>query len=298
MTRTSRAAEEIRQIAADVGVHAGVHAHPLGVSAATDAQVGVDADVPVPLASLYKLTLAGCWSDLVATAELDPLAPLTLEPERRPPGATGVAALADPVTLSLRDTVRLMLTVSDNAAAEAVLEVVGLERVTRWCLDLGLRSTHVRRGSAESLRRVFEEVGGRSLTEALARLADPAADRDTSEYHSVLTTVSTPADLTTLLEHLWSADHHAWVSDSMRLQAWRHRIGSGFPHDDVSIAAKTGTLGRLRHEAAVVHFPGEHPVAVAVMTMSIRPEEHQPRVDAAIGAMARVAVNALRRPTA
>lgn len=81
----------------------------------------------------------------------------------------------------------------------------------------------------------------------------------------------------------------------MRLQAWRHRIGSGLPHDDVTVAAKSGTLGRLRQEMAVVKFPGEVPIALAVLTRSLRPEIHQPRVDAAIGAIARAVVHPLRR---
>jgi len=98
-----------------------------------------------------------------------------------------------------------------------------------------------------------------------------------------------------VLALLWDHARHEHVRSSMRLQAWRHRVGSGFPHDDVAVHGKTGTLGRLRHEAAVVEFPGEHPVAVAVLTKSARPEIHQPRVDATIGEIARVAVTALRR---
>ncbi len=86
------------------------------------------------------------------------------------------------------------------------------------------------------------------------------------------------------------------VREAMRRQVWRHRVASGFPHDDVVVAGKTGTLGRLRHEIAVVEIPGEVPVAVSVLTRSLRPESHQPRVDTAIGVIARTAVHPLRRP--
>ena len=83
----------------------------------------------------------------------------------------------------------------------------------------------------------------------------------------------------------------------MALQAWRHRIGSGFPHDDVTVHGKTGTLGNLRHEAAVIGFPHEHPVAVTILTRAVRNERHLPRADTAIGELARTAVTALRMHT-
>ena len=158
-----------------------------------------------------------------------------------------------------------------------------------------LTGTRIRRGSAEGLRRIIEETGSDSLSQALAWLADPRADRDTSEYDSALASSSTAADLNGMLALLWREPRYAWVRDSMALQPWRHRVAAGFPHDDVTIAGKTGTLGRLRHEAAVVQFPYEFPVAVTVLTRSIRPENQQPRADAAVGVMARLAVNALRR---
>jgi hypothetical protein len=41
------------------------------------------------------------------------------------------------------------------------------------------------------------------------------------------------------------------------------------------VAGKTGSLGALRNEVGVVHFEGEHPVAVAVFT-------HAARADAAL----------------
>lgn len=296
MSRCHRAAMHIWEIGMDAGLHVGLHACVIGDGEVADREVTIDADLPVPVASLYKLPLALCWSDLIAGSRFDPVEELRLNPADRAPGGTGVAVLADPVSISQRDAVRLMLSVSDNAAAEAVLAIVGLTCVNEWCEQNDYQRTRLLRGSASSLRHLIDEVGGHSLEEAMTRLANPGEARSTTEYDSALTSHSSPKDLTAMLTKAWTAEQHGWVRESLVLQAWRHRIGSGFPHDDVLVAGKTGTLGRLRHEAAVVHFPGEHPVAVAVMTMSIRPEIHQPRVDSAIGAMARTAVNALRAP--
>ncbi|RLV55977.1 serine hydrolase [Aeromicrobium phragmitis] len=287
------AAATIDRAAADVGIQAWVHARRLGPDLDEVTRGG---DELVPMASLYKLPLAACWSDLVADGALDATERLRVTATQRAPGPTGLAALLDDVEVSQRDAVRLMLSLSDNAAAEQVLDLVGLDRLSAWLTTHGLNRTIVRRGSRDSWSVVVEETGGGDVGEAPRRLANTDVDVQTSEYNALLASATTAADMVTVLGRLWEAEHHAMVRDSLRLQAWRHRIGSGFPHDDVGVYGKTGTLGRLRHEAAVIEFPHEHPVAVAVLTKSARPETHQPRVDAAIGAIARAAVTVLRRP--
>lgn len=77
-------------------------------------------------------------------------------------------------------------------------------------------------------------------------------------------------------------------------QVWQHRIRSGFPYADVTIAGKTGTIGVIRNEVAVVAFPDEPAVVVSVFTRAARSDIHLPLVDRAIGNVARIAVNALR----
>ena len=133
-------------------------------------------------------------------------------------------------------------------------------------------------------------------------LADPDSDVQTTEYNSTLASATTTArDMTTLLADLWKdagtgPTAARMVREALGQQVWTQRLRSGFPHDDVRVAGKTGTMGRLRHEVGVVTFPGEIPVAVAVFTQAARAEIHLPDVDRAIGAIARTAVTALRRP--
>ncbi len=70
----------------------------------------------------------------------------------------------------------------------------------------------------------------------------------------------------------------------LRQQIWPHRIRSGFPFADIVVAGKTGTIGPVRNEAAVVEIPGgEEPVAVSVFTRAARSDLSLPIVDAAIG---------------
>lgn len=63
--------------------------------------------------------------------------------------ATGGAGILDhldsPKQLSLWDVLTLMIIVSDNAASNAVLDLLGTEFVNKACSDLGLTSTAVER---------------------------------------------------------------------------------------------------------------------------------------------------------
>lgn len=291
--RVGQAAQEATSIAADVGVELWAHAERLDDDSAG---VSVRSDDAVAITSLYKLPLALCWSDRVARGIHRPQDPLTLSTLDRAPGPTGLSSLADPATLSQRDTVRLMMALSDNAAADAVLDLVGLNELNRWLYGQRLHGTRIMRGTAASWQLVSSETGGGPAHLAPARLADPDHDIVTTEYDPATASASTAREMTHLLRLAWTSAQHAWIRDSMALQAWRHRIASGFPHDDVRVHGKTGTLTRLRHEAAVVEFPQEVPVAVTVLTRAVRPEVHQPRVDAAIGSVARALVHALRLP--
>lgn len=224
--------------------------------------------------------------------------PVLLDARSRTPGPTGVAMLLDDVVLTARDTVRLMLAVSDNACGDALLALVGRSRVHDRLAALGLPETLVRQGSAEETRAVLRDTGAGTWAAAQRALADPDHVAETTQYDPAFASAATAAQLGQVLRVLWSRHGPAYdlVRDAMAHQAWRHRIGSGFPHDDVAVLGKTATLGVLRHEAAVVRFPHEHPVAVVVLTRSGRPERHLPAADSAVGELARLAVGPLRLP--
>ncbi|MFC4626613.1 serine hydrolase [Promicromonospora alba] len=285
----------LRAVARDAGVTARVHATRLAGPPGT---VALDDAEPVAIASLYKLPLALVWADLVTARRLAADAPVRLPASSRMPGPTGVAMLLDDVVLTARDVVRLMLAVSDNACGDALLSLVGRERAHERLAELGLPTTLVRQGSAGETRALLRDTGTATWAGAQRALADPDHAAETSQYDPALASAATAAELGEALRLLWSRRGPAYdlVRDALAHQAWRHRIGSGFPHDDVALHGKTGTLGRLRHEAAVIGFPHEYPVGVVVLTWAARPERYLPGVDAAIGELARLATGPLRMP--
>ena len=286
----------IRAVFEDAGVRGWLHAVALD---SVDATVGVDADGVVPMASVYKLPLLAGFCRLVDLGEIDPRSRVTLDPSERTAGPTGLSALADPVTMSLRDLAVSMMTVSDNASADALLDLVGLRRLAEMLESFGLQRTTVRRGTAAHLRDLQLRTGLDDPNAALAVLADNDRTDPVGVYEAANASASSPRDMTLLLRRLWagellSAEQTAFVQATMHRQVFQHRMASGFPHDGVRVAGKTGTFGALRHEVGVVTLPGGAAFAIAVFTLAARGDFRQPRVDAAIGEAARAAVDLLR----
>lgn len=286
----------IRATFDDAGARGWLHAvsldHP-------DQTVALDPDVVVPIASVYKLPLLAAFCHLIDAQELNPRELVTLAPEDRIPGPTGLSILQDPVTMSLRDLAVWMMAVSDNAAADALLNRVGVDRLTQLLQSFGLEHTWVRRGAAGNLSELRRRTGTSDVDAAFAVLADNDQTDPVGMYDAAGMSASSARDMTTLLASLWSGrllseEQTAFAQKVMQQQVFSQRLASGFPYDGVRVAGKTGTFGALRHEVGVVVMPGGDAYAVAVFTHAARGDYRLPRVDAAIGEAARLAVDQLR----
>lgn len=304
--RIARAHDEIRRILVDAGLYGWVRAEPvldpaiaLGARAPED-RIDVEGSVAVPAASVYKLVLAVAWARQVDDGRRNPRAVHTIDPAHRTAGSTGLSTFDDPVSLSERDLVRLMMTLSDNTAADVLLRAVGPAETAATAAACGLGNTVVRGGTADSLARLQRDLAQDSPAAALVALASADDTTRISAYDAALASSTSPADMTRLLGLIWtdraaSPAGCAFVRELMGRQVWPHRLAAAFPFDDVTTSGKTGTLGALRHEVGVVEFPGEVPIAVAVLTRAARSDRALPGADAAIARVARAAVSALRR---
>ncbi|MEV3960323.1 serine hydrolase [Nocardia sp. NPDC050193] len=289
--------ERIRAVFADAGCTGRLHARRCDGSAG---EVSVGGTDRVVTASVYKLPLLLAYCRAVDAGHVDPLARLTLTPAECTPGPTGISALHDPVTMSRRDLATSMMTVSDNAAADLLLGEIGLAAVHELLESLGLELTRLVGGTADIQRSLVRDTDTHGTAEAFAALADNDEAWTVSAYDPAYTSATTPEEMTRLLAALWrgevlSDEQTDFARAVMRRQVWPHRIAAGFPHRGVAVAGKTGTIGIIRNEVAVVEFPGEHPVAVAVFTRAARADPALPAVDAAIAEAARIAVTELRR---
>ncbi|GLW05303.1 serine hydrolase [Microtetraspora sp. NBRC 13810] len=256
-------------------------------------EVGFGADVPVPTASVFKVPLLVALGRGADAGLLDLTERVTVAAANRVFGPTGISAMSDDVTASLRDLAYLMIAISDNTAADAIAARVGLDAVNAALDRLGLTGTRVLHDCRVMAARMDEDSGGEwPVTDAAAlarlRVLDPA-----------VTNRSTARETARLFAMIWrdevaEPETCGWMRKVFGLQVWPHRLASGFPYDDVSVSGKTGTLPTLRIEAGVVEYPDGGRYAVAVFTRSLSPALNQPRADAVIGTAARMAVDHLR----
>jgi len=278
---------------AAAGVTGWLHA----VDIDTGAEVDAGADRRVTLGSTFKVPLLVALHRGADAGSLRLDQPVELTSDRTPGGA-GLGAMRDDARLSLRDLALLMISISDNAAADAVLDHVGLDGVREALGALGLTDTSVVASSGTIYDTLVADLArdGRPVAEVLA---DPAATAAFRSLDPAATNSSTPRDMTRLLAAIWSdtaASPEACgeMRRLLRLQLSRTRLASGFPADDVIVAGKTGTLLNLRNEVGVVEMPDRRRYAVAVFTRSTTPSLADPAADAVIGTAARLAVERIR----
>ncbi|MGW0195561.1 serine hydrolase [Nonomuraea sp. NPDC003201] len=278
---------DLREVFDEAGVRGFLHARDVD----GDAEIGMDPDEPVVLASVFKIAVALEYARQAAAGEIARGERLTVTAADKD-GGIGTSGCLDDVSLTLRDLAHFMITMSDNAATDVLLRRVGLDRVNGTLATLGLSRTRLIGGCAELFRQVTEDIGAdwdAATEDELRAMAvrDPAR-----------TTAGTPREITTLLSLIWRdqagpPEACAEVRKVMGEQIWPHRLAAGFP-DEVKVSGKTGTLWGIRNESGVVEYPDGKRYAVAVFVRSDVIRSRLPAADAAIGRAARLAVDRLR----
>jgi len=291
----------IRAAFARAGVDGWLHAadvdHP-------DAEVAVGADEPVALASVFKLPLLVTLHRAADRGRLGLDEPLDV-PVDRSVGVTGLGAMSDPATLSVRDLALLMMTVSDNGAADVLLARVGRDAVAKTLAELGLGATAVTASSGDITATLARDLTRTGLGLTARAVGDAGAVAAFRTLDPDLGNRSTPRDMTALLARIWrdEAATPAGCADMrrlLRLQVSRQRLAAGFAvaGRGAQVAGKTGTLLNLRSEVGVVELPDERRYAVSVFTRSHRVDAVDPAADAVIGNVARLAVDHLAATSA
>lgn len=259
-------------------------------------EVALRPDALWPLASVVKLPLAAVVLDAFGRGELRADEQHELDPATRTRGPSGVALLAHPCRLALEDLVRLSLAVSDNAAADVLLDRLGPEEVTARLRALGVDDVVVRHpmralyGTAAAVEAVGRDIAARGATPDGGHVVDELALERAN--------VGTARGLVDLLDAAW-ADRLGHPGTGPRLrdllgnQPTRHRLAAELASDQVRVRSKTGTFLDLRHEVGVVEASDHPPVAIAVLTRCTVPAGENIEADLTIGHTARLVVEAL-----
>ena len=186
-------------------------------------QVRYNPDQLYPPASLIKVLIAETAIHLgIDLASLVPVSDLhaTMYP-------TLLNALDEHRQLSVGEILSFSLVTSDNASADYLLELVGIDRVNKRAAELGLSHTHLATGFRDD-----EFCRGRESS-------------------------ISASDMSRLLLHVFAQRHREgynriWTS---LLNNLRNTRIPGLLPDELAIAHKTGSLDGVAHDAGILLVP-------------------------------------------
>jgi beta-lactamase class A len=216
--------------------------------------VELRADERFPTASVIKVALCTAVLDLVARGEVDLRQTVQLPPpgERVPGG--GILKQLELDSLSLRDAIELTVTLSDNVATNALLEVCETDQVNGYLAGVGLAQTRIL-GPVDFARIGAGLKGGigvstpREQTQLLSSLAQER--------------ILTP-DLCRYLVGVLGRQHYQ--DQIPRWLAWNPYAQYHGRAQPLTVANKTGELDGIRADAGLLVHEQRGTVALAVFT--------------------------------
>jgi len=275
-----------------------------------DGKVSAGGDELVVAASVFKVAVALEVFTQAAAGWLDLGERVRVPAARRTPGPTGLSVFADEAELSIRDLALMMLTVSDNAATDVLIDRAGLHSIHTTLAGLGLRSTRIPAPLQDELDSIGQDAGFAGWADLERASAAFSAQEERQVRESFLQARAldprqairtTAQEMATLLRLIWRdeagpAAACAQVRQMMSRQVTRQRLALGFPRSGIQVAAKSGSLlGVIRNEIGVITMADGRRYAVAVFTRADRPYDNEHEINAAIGTAAALAVGYLDR---
>ena len=144
--------ERVRQQARDLLADAGLSGSFLVRDLATGDEIGLDAEAEFPVASLVKVPLAVAVASQLHDGRLDGATVIEIRPEPElPSGPGGLSQFRHPARIAVDDLLYLSTAVSDNAAADALFDLVPPAEVGRVLREAGARPS----ASGSKLARVL-----------------------------------------------------------------------------------------------------------------------------------------------
>ena len=237
-----------------------------------------------PMGSVYKFPIALAVLKQVDDGTLRLDRELTIEPKDFAPGWSPLRDKANgqPVTLTIRELLRHMVSISDNTASDALLRLMGgPAAVTKRMRQLGVAGIRIDRYETEMARDLGEPGG-------VERYA--VDERDTAS----------PRAMAELLVAFWqrkdglSKESHDLLVQWMTVTKTGARRLKRAMSEGATIAHKTGTMPGTVNDAGIV-VVGDDAVAVVVFTKRGAKSEEADREDD-LAAAARAAYDAVLTP--
>jgi beta-lactamase class A len=249
--------QQLQAIAAAHHGNVALYAHNLE----TGATASLEPDQPVKTASVIKMGILLDAAEQIRAGRASPAEKLVLTKDNQVPGSGVLGQLTAPLTLTLGDTLHLMVVLSDNTATNLAIDRLGLEHINATLRAAGLRQTWLYKkvykpaeGPMPSDQPQFGlgKTTAREMASIMERLAECRLSLDGSGP------LAGDGPLCGALLHM------------LRQQQDRDSLPRYLEALDTSehgsaIANKTGALDQVRNDVALIATKGG-PVVIAAFT--------------------------------
>lgn len=249
------------------------------------AEVLVNADKKFPMASTYKLPIVVEIFYQASEGKFSLYDIVDVMPSDIHIGAgTGMVAWFDPpgVQLDFRNLINLAMRVSDNSAADIMLNRVGAANVTQRMKMLGLDSIRVDRSTLEMILdqsgldyAQHGQLPARELRKVMEAVDPTTAAKADERFNKTDKDTATPADMNRLLEMIFKGEIvDRAASDEIiyylkECQTGTARIPGLLPKG-TDVAHKSGTISGSINDTGVVFLPDGGHVAITVLMKNTR----------------------------
>ncbi|HZP04965.1 MAG TPA: serine hydrolase [Terracidiphilus sp.] len=246
----SALAAALQSMIASFQGHVSFYAHDL----ATGKTVAIEADKPVPTASVIKLAILYEALQQIRAGRVHFDDRLTVRKEDQVPGSGVLLFLDTPATITLKDALTLMIAMSDNTAANLSMEHVGIKNVDDRLVSLGMKNTWL-------YKKVFQpaegpmpadqkEFGlGKTTAREMAALMERFATCDLGPMPAPASSTqpAAPSD-----QALCDAALHMLEVQFYRDSFPRYLEGADAPKGITRIVNKTGALNKVRNDVGAI----------------------------------------------
>ena len=232
--------------------------------------VELRADERFPTASVIKVGLCCAVLDLVARGEVELGQLVHLPPVGRRVSGGGILKQLELEAISLRDAIELTITLSDNVATNALLEISDSDRVNDYLAGLGLGHT-----------RMLGPVDFARIGAGIERGIGVSTPREQVWLFSALAerTILTPELCGYLLGVLGRQHYQDQIPRWLPFNQYAQYHGRT---QALTVANKTGELDGTRADAGVLTHAERGMVALAIFTDGGRDLRESPDVEGAL----------------
>src|SRR5215831_12316602 len=236
----------------------------------------INADQTYPMASTYKVPILAELFYQRAEGKIALSDRIEVNPLDVHPGGT-IALLLDGPGLQM-SVHNLMMRVSDNSAADILINRLGAANVTARMRKLGLDKIRVDRSTLEMILDqegldygIYGKLPLSQLREHLDGVDPQSAARANERFNATEKDVATPRQMTMLLEKIYRGEIVDRTSSDEIIEFMSHsligetRLPALLPQG-TRVVHKTGTISGSTNDTGIVFLPGGSHLIVTVFT--------------------------------